>query len=352
VTAAIEADDDATTVDVILSTSFITLAPDRARENAGLAKKVLAITETRPDPVTLAGSLHFIMTASLVVGDVVAARQAVDRLGALAEAYGSPLVLSLHHQAKVCLDMLDGDLDDLERHAENMLALGLGAGMPAMVAAYGGALFEMRWAQGRLAEIADVAAAALDDLPSYSGFRAAVVVVYCANGQLDLARAVFAPEAAVDFAEFPFDQIWLACMALFSEGAVALGDSEAQATLYERLVPFADLHAAAGPIFYGSMQRPVGRLAASLGRFDEAEDHLRRALAEHRRIGASFWLARTTVELAEVLLDAPSSSPDRGPRRQEALSLLQEARQLAVNRYGEVAARAEQLIAAPGMEGT
>jgi class 3 adenylate cyclase/tetratricopeptide (TPR) repeat protein len=352
VAAAMEADDDATTVDVIMSTSFITLAPDRAHENFGLAKKVLAITETRPDPVTLAGSLHFMMTASLVVGDVDAARRAVDRLGAVAEAYGSPLVMSLLHQAKVCLDMLDGDLDDLERQAEKMLTLGLGAGMPAMVAAYGGALFEMRWAQGRLAEIADMAAAALDDLPSYSGFRAAVVVVYCAIGQLDLARAVFAPEAAADFAEFPFDQIWLACMALFSEGAVALGDSDAQATLYERLVPFADLHAAGGPIFYGSMQRPVGRLAASLGRSDEAEDHLRRALAEHRRIGASFWLARTAVELAEVLLDVPSSSPDGGQRRQEALSLLQEARQLAVNRYGEVAARAEQLMAGPGMAGS
>jgi class 3 adenylate cyclase len=352
VAAAMEADDDATTVDVIMSTSFITLSPDRAREHVELAKKVLAISETRPDPVILAGLLHFMMTASLVVGDVEAARQAVDRLSALAEVYGSPLVLSLLHQTNVCLHMLEGDLGALERDAESMLALGLGAGMPTMVAAYGGALFEMRWAQGRLAEISDMAAAALDDLPSYSGFRAAVVVVYCATGQLDLARAVFAPEAAADFAEFPFDQIWLACMALFSEGAIALGDARAQATLYERLVPFADLHAAAGPIFYGSMQRPVGCLAAALGRRDQAEDHLRRALAEHRRIGASFWLARTAVELAEVLLGSPSSNPDGGRRRQEALSLLQEVRQLAVNRYGDVEARAEQLMDTPGMAGT
>ena len=352
VAAAMEANDDATTLEVVMSTSFITLSPDRAHEHVGLAQKVVAIAEARRDPVTLAGSLHFMTTAALVVGDVDGARRAVDHLGVVAEAYGSPLVLSLLHQAKVCLTMLDGELDALERHAESLLALGLGAGMPTVVAAYGGALFEMRWAQGRLAEIADIAAAALDDLPSYSGFRAAVVVLYCATGQLDLARAAFAPEAAVDFADFPFDQVWLACMALFSEGAVALGDSGAQATLYERLVPFADLHAAAGPVFYGSIQRPVGRLAASLGRPDEAEDHLRRALAEHRRIGAAFWLARTAVELAEVLLDVPSSNPDSGQRRKEALSLLQEARQLAVNRYSEVATRAEQLMAGPGIAGS
>ncbi len=351
VAAATEADDDATTVDVVMSTSFITLSPDRARDYVELAKKVLAISETRRDPVILAGALHLMVTALLVVGDVDAARLAVERLAVVADTYGSPLVRSLFHQVKVCLHMLDGDLDALERHADSLLALGLGSGMATVVAAYGGALFEMRWAQGRLSEIADMAAAAVDDLPSYSGFRAAVVVLYCATGQLDLARAVFEPEAAADFAEFPFDEIWLACMALFSEGAVALGDARAQATLYDRLVPFADLHAAGGPIFYGSMQRPVGRLAASLGRPEEAEDRLRRALAEHRRIGASFWLARTAVELAEVLLDVPSSNPVGGQRRQEALTLLQEARQLAVNRYGEVATRAEQLMAGPGMAG-
>ena len=310
-----------------------------------MAKKVLAISETRPDPVILAGSLHFMVTAALVVGDVGHARRAVDQLSALAEVYGSPLVLSLLHQTNVCLHML-GDLDSLESHAESMLALGLGAlprrSPPTAVPCSKCAGRRAGWPRSPTWPPPPSTTC-----PVTRDSSAAVVVVYCATGQLDLARAVFAPEAAADFAEFPFDQIWLACMALFSEGAVALGDARAQATLYERLVPFADLHAAGGPIFYGSMQRPVGRLAASLGRSDEAEDHLRRALAEHRRIGASFWLARTAVELAEVLLDFPSSNPDGGQRRQEALSLLQEARQLAVNRYGDVSARSEQLMDTP-----
>jgi hypothetical protein len=46
----------------------------------------------------------------------------------------------------------------------------------------------------------------------------------------------------------------------------------------------------------------LGLLAGFLGRFDDAERHFAAAAAEHQRIGAPTYLARTRLEWARMLL--------------------------------------------------
>ena len=171
------------------------------------------------------------------------------------------------------------------------------------------------------------------------------MTTYYETGQPDKARSLFARDAADGFASFPYDSVWAPCMLLFSDAAVALNDRMAAAPLYERLLPFADLYAATGPIYYGALERPLGRLANLLGRPAEAEHRLRHALDLHRQVGATYWTAATMVDLVEVLLGPDMADLD-ATRRAEAVQLIEQATALAsAGSYGAVIRRTATLAA-------
>jgi len=95
---------------------------------------------------------------------------------------------------------------------------------------------------------------------------------------------------------------------LLAELAHSFDDQPRAGTLYERLSPYADQIAVAYPeISTGSVSRYLGLLAATMRRWDEAERHLREALAANERIGAHPWLAQTQEDYACLLrrLDRP-----------------------------------------------
>jgi class 3 adenylate cyclase/tetratricopeptide (TPR) repeat protein len=336
--AADKCGDDATELEVLLSTTFMASA-DRAHEQPPRAERALTLARASHDPIAVGAALGWHASSCLVVGDIGAARRAADELGDLEERFGLPLLQQQASTTRVGLAMLDGDLPTLEQEAETLLQLGL-KGLPSAFATYGGSLFELRWAQGRLAEFAALFSEALTDLPSYAGFRPALATVYYETGQLDDARSLLEREAANDFDSFPYDTVWLPGMLLFAEAAVAVGHERAAAALHQRLVPFGELIAATGPIFYGVADRAVGRLANVLGRPAEAEQRLRHALDVHRKLNSPYWTATTAVDLAEVLLGATPTSDTKA----DAAALVEEAIRLAVTGgYGAVLRRTDQL---------
>lgn len=298
--AAEQADDDAVIVDVFLATSFVT-SPDRVEEFVARTARALEAAEKRRDPVSLGSMLGWCSNAHLVRGDVHQAHRAVERLEELARTYGVPVLVSDAATYRVGMCMLDGDLTALEREAGTLLELGL-RGFSGALAGYGGALFELQLAQGRLHEFAALYRSAPIDLRTYAGYRPALVLSFLAQGDVSGAREIFDQDAADGFASFPRDVVWLPCMSLFAEASIGFGDRAAAAKVYDLLVPWSSLQGVTGPIYYGVVDRVLGRLAAFLGRADEAELRLRRALAEHERLGAHYWAAVTVVDLAEVLV--------------------------------------------------
>ena len=76
--------------------------------------------------------------------------------------------------------------------------------------------------------------------------------------------------------------------------------------------------------FWGTATHWLGVLATATEEFDEAESHLRDALARHRRMRARPWIARTQGELTRLLRTR------RGPGdREEASELLAQAGETA-----------------------
>jgi hypothetical protein len=78
-------------------------------------------------------------------------------------------------------------------------------------------------------------------------------------------------------------------LAELAEAATLVGDTDSAEPLHARLAPNARLFpvVARGGICLGSTEYFLGRLASALGRTEEAEQRLERAVAENRRIGAA-----------------------------------------------------------------
>ena len=91
-------------------------------------------------------------------------------------------------------------------------------------------------------------------------------------------------------------------MTMGAEVAAVLEDADAAAVLAEKLRPFAGMLAHNGCTTFGAVDRYLGMLATTLGRYFEADAHFAAAAAIHTRIGAPAWLARTQVDWGRMLL--------------------------------------------------
>jgi tetratricopeptide (TPR) repeat protein len=132
------------------------------------------------------------------------------------------------------------------------------------------------------------------------------------TGQSASARRLVAELTRDGCAALPLDANWHALCDL-AETASTLGDRKAAEALHARLAPHAHLFpvVARAVACYGSADYYVGRLAATLGRHDEAERRLRTALEHNDRIGAGPRAALCLLHLAEVLEERGDSERAR-----------------------------------------
>jgi ATP/maltotriose-dependent transcriptional regulator MalT len=138
---------------------------------------------------------------------------------------------------------------------------------------------------------------------------AAVAWVDARSGRHDSARELLERLTAAGVA---MDVNWLqAC--LLAETAADLGDATAAAYLRDRLEPYADLFAvlARGAGCYCSTELYLGRLAATLGRLDEAEGRLRRAVSMNDAAGSPTFAAISMLRLGGVLAERGDASGAR-----------------------------------------
>jgi tetratricopeptide (TPR) repeat protein len=161
-------------------------------------------------------------------------------------------------------------------------------------------------------------------------------------GRIEEAGAVFEQLAADDFGGPVDDMVALPILVQSAEVCARLADVERAALLYERLLPHADRWVVFGPggACAGSARRPLGLLAATLSRFDDAAGHYESAIETHRRAGALPLVARSEEGLARVL----RQRGDRQRADQLLVSALHAASALGMTRLVE---RIEALESGP-----
>jgi class 3 adenylate cyclase len=187
---------------------------------------------------------------------------------------------------------------------------------------YGVQIFALRREQGRLQEMEAGIKGFVQMYPAIPAWRTALALVHAEMGREKEAREEFEVLAADDFAVLPRDGNWPIAMALLSEVCAFLGDADRAAFVYEELRPWEDLCIMAGPALdsYGATSRLMGRLAVTLGHWDDAERHFEHALKRNTEMGSGRWATRTRLQYAMMLVerDAPGD-------QQKALALLADA---------------------------
>jgi tetratricopeptide (TPR) repeat protein len=137
-----------------------------------------------------------------------------------------------------------------------------------------------------------------------AAWRPGLALLYSELGRRQEARTEFEHLARRDFADLPRDSLWMACMTYLTDVCTFLGDAPRAAILYQLLLPYAGRTAVIGnaTACYGAVSRYLGRLAATMERWEDAARHFEDALAMNTRMGARPWLAHTQHEYATMLL--------------------------------------------------
>ncbi|HEY4778164.1 MAG TPA: LuxR C-terminal-related transcriptional regulator, partial [Solirubrobacterales bacterium] len=260
----------------------------------------------------------------VALGDFESARKEVAAQLEMAERTAQPFMNHVAEHYGSAIALCDGDLEGAEVMAARSHEWGrLLTGRDAS-GVYGIQMFGVRREQGRLAELAPAVRILAGGVEREGPWRPGLVAVLAELGMEAEARRELSKLASEGIEEFQAS-LWLGTLAYLSDACAALGDEEMAAILYPELEPLAGGNVMIGHLVacYGSADRYLGMLAATLGEWERAEEHFERATEENERMGVSTWVAHTAYEYGRFLLGRGRGS------RERADALLGEAATLA-----------------------
>ena len=294
---------------------------DEILENLTEARDIaeeLGNTEIRAE------AMAWLVPAFVAIGDLDSARTQVEAVRAIAEQTAQPFLMHVaeHHRSAIALG--DGRLDEAEEaqrrsHEWSRVLTGRDA-----TGVHGIQMFSIVREQGRLEALAPVIRVLAGDQHQHGPWRPGLVSLLVELGMEDEARAELSRIVEEGLDQFR-ESLWLASLTYLTDACAALGHREMAAMVYPELEPLSGANVMIGHLvgYYGSADRYLGMLAATLGEHATAVEHFERALELNRRMGAWTWLAHTAYEYARLLLGPDSSDRERG------MLLLAEATELA-----------------------
>jgi DNA-binding CsgD family transcriptional regulator/tetratricopeptide (TPR) repeat protein len=285
--------------------------PAEGRELLRIGERMLAIGEEEHLPSAILWGHLWRAAALLDLGQVPAARRVIEALGAALQHTSWPLARWHILRAQALMAQVEGRFDvalglaaqarDAIIRSEHHAATGLyaafkqdavdhfqGTSDEDIAAAIDVALRIVRGPEGLLVRMADV---------HYK----------MASGHLEDAEASYRQLPAVDDCPMP-TSIALPFTVNRAIAAATIGARDDAEQLYRVLLPFRDLFVAGGVFIYaGSVELWLGFVARRLGRFDDAVDHLERALQRHVDDGTIPLRVEAGCELVEALVERGSS---------------------------------------------
>ncbi len=229
----------------------------------------------------------------LEVGDTTAADAEIEAYARLAGVVRQPLYGWYVPLWRAMRAHMRGDLAGCARWREEATELGSQAhsGNAAIL------VEGLRWFEMRASGDTEGPLAALDMLSEYEPLLGAqvlgtVALILAEAGRRDEARARLDAGAA-SIRSMPVDSEWLPAMGQLAEAVAGVGGHPIAAWAYEALLPHRNLFGVEGigAVCWGSIERPLGLLAATLGRTQEAAAHFDAAVAANRAVGSPLYVA-------------------------------------------------------------
>jgi class 3 adenylate cyclase/tetratricopeptide (TPR) repeat protein len=313
-------DDQVTLAQILAATWFGTWDPDTFAERIGLAQELTELAHRLGDRLLEfhAGAATFLTATQQ--GDMQRADAGLEACTLAAEQLGQP---ALRWRAAYCRtnrDLCAGRLAEAEAMLPASDLLGAQGAQPDHPLFTQLPLAVIRLLQGRPEEGREVLAALVKDFPGLPLMDAPLGWAAAEAGRFDEARRTLDSFAKDGFAGLSRNYAFMPTLSFLCRLATRVADREAAAQLYELMLPHAEEVVTSQATWVGPAAHDLGLLAATLGRYDEANSHFAAAVELELRIGSRAILVHTRLEWARALLyrDQPGD-------RTRALELLNEA---------------------------
>jgi tetratricopeptide (TPR) repeat protein len=307
-------------------------APDNIGKRRAIAAEMVEVGESTGDLERLfQGHVYRIWTL-LELGDLAAVSAEVGIASRIADELRQPAQLWMAAAARTLCALLEGRFEQAGELIEEAFQLGERTIPWNAAVTRHLQLFALRREQRRLDELEATVKGAAHTHRTYPVWRCVLADLYAQLGRQDDARAEFERLAAGDFTELPFNEEWLLGMTLLADVCTALGDAPRSVRLYQLLLPYRELHAVGQPeISLGAVARPLGRLAATAGRFEQATRHFEAAIRLNQRSGARPWTAHARHDYARMLI----ARGDHQNARQQLAHALATYRELQMDPWAD-----------------
>ncbi|HEX3394229.1 MAG TPA: ATP-binding protein [Acidimicrobiales bacterium] len=303
VALARQVDDPAALVDALASRCDALAGPSHRQARLDAADEMVAVAVGAADREAGLLGRRLRVVALLEDGRLTAADAEISEFASIADRIGQPRFTWIVALWGAMRALLQGRFAESERRNAWAAALGRRAGVGRVDTLCMVQFFHLRVAQDRVVEL-EMAARSVtsrpDDRVASEATTVQLLGLLGRDGEAGVELAVLAADR---FAAVDPDPRWLATMAALAEVAATLDQHSEAAVLYELLVPHARCFAieAMGATCHGSVSRHLGLLAHALGRWDEADDHFRRALADNEAAGAPLLVAHTRLQWSALL---------------------------------------------------
>ena len=270
-----------------------------------MAAELLRLAEETGDSEKALFAHFHAMGVSMIRGDVPAADTELELMREIAHELRQPSRIWIVLVAEAMRGIFVGDFE----HAEQLMRRAFEVGFAAQGADATYYYIEnlQSWALlrelGRLSELDDSLVSYVEEYPGTFVLRCLLVDVHMQLGRETRAREELERLATSDFADIEFESEWFVGAAVLAEVCERLGDVTRAELLYAALLPYADYNVYASPeVALGSASRPLGILATTMSRWEEAERHFEQALEMNSRMGTRPWVAHTQHDYGRMLI--------------------------------------------------
>ncbi len=279
-------------------------APGNVEERLAIATEIMELARRVGDKELTLRGLVWRLTDLLELGDVSTADREIGEYAQRAEELQQPSYLWFLAVWNSTRMWLRGNFPEAKRFAHNALAIGQRAQDPDAEQCFVAQILGQGTGVGLLSDSNLPVHNLAERYTALPVWRSALALVYADLGVRDEARREYDPLAAADFVGLPRDEYWMMTMSNLAQVSLALGDLPRVAAAYELLLPYAERCIVVKPalVCLGFATRLLGRLAAALGRWAEAEEHFVTALQRHTQMRAKPLITLTQEQYGATLL--------------------------------------------------
>jgi len=273
---------------------------DSGRDDAEV-HELAALAAAGNDPLRQGMADLTVVLRALENGRPHTADEALARATSLAEELHLPVLQWMVTVLRGTRAIISGSVADAEKLAFEALELSRATDQPDASTWFGVQLYMVRYEQGRLEDLVDMAYAAIARAPRLYTWHAALVMALTELDRLDDARVVADQLLEVDYPGRRGEPHWHIGMSCLGSAVATLNDVDAAARVYAALLPSAGRWASIMPLSLGSLDRVLGELALVLGRWDDAIRHFTSAIEDHDAAPAPSFGARSRIGLMRAL---------------------------------------------------